>query len=91
MFKLNRIARNKTEVTFTRNGKPVHVFFSYDQPVAALADGVFYRTEKTWSKTTSKHITQWLDGVKHERKPQSFFDNLIQPLRDEIGASLIIS
>ena len=53
------------------------IFFSYETPVAALVDGEYFRTEKFWSVTTSRHINNWLDGVKATEKPQEFFDNLI--------------
>lgn len=58
------------------------VFFSYETPVACQdrKSGMFYQTEKKWSRTTSKHITQWLrfygdPGAAY--KPQEYFDNLI--------------
>lgn len=52
------------------------VLFSYDTPVAAVIDGVSYRTEKKWSNTTSRHINKWgLHGVVRT-VPQSFFDAL---------------
>ena len=72
-MKLNNLGNNKAEIT-SSNGNVV--FFSYNTPVAACMDGKFYRTEKSWSVTTSKHITQWLDGAKAEIRPQSFFDAL---------------
>ncbi len=71
---LRPIASNMTELEL--NGG-ITVLFSYKTPVAACLPGKgWYRTEKRWSVTTSKHIGKWLDGVKAEEKPQSFFDNL---------------
>ena len=58
------------------------ILFSYQTPVAAFVPGVGYcRTEQYFSRTTFKHITQWLR--REQRVPscvklqsQSFFDNL---------------
>jgi len=53
------------------------VLFSYKTPVAALIPGRGYvRTDKFHSRTTSKHIGQFLDGVKAEIVPQAFLNNL---------------
>ena len=71
---LKVIGSNQTEL----NIGGLVIFFSYNTPVVACVDGKFYRTEKKWSNTTSKHINRYLDGVKAESKPQEFFDNLIK-------------
>lgn len=48
------------------------VLFSYRKPVAAYIIGRGYiRTAERFSNTTSKHITQWLNGAKAETVPQS--------------------
>jgi cytochrome b len=61
-MKIKPIASNQTEL-HTNSGAVV--LFSYQTPVAAqLAEGGFVRTSTKWSKTTSKHITQWLNGAK---------------------------
>jgi hypothetical protein len=73
-MKLNTIAANQNEIV-KDNGNVV--FFSYNTPVAALIGGKFYRTDKKWSNTTSRHINNWLDGVAAEVKPQSYFDGLM--------------
>lgn len=55
---LRQLGSNKTEVTFTDG---TTVFFSYETPVAFRdTEGNYYRTEKFYSVTTSKHINQWL-------------------------------
>lgn len=57
-MKLIPIAANQTELEI---GKGVVVFFSYKTPVAAFIPGTGYlRTNHKWSRTTSKHINQWL-------------------------------
>lgn len=71
------LAPNQTQVTA---GK-WNVLFSYSTPVAAIGGGEAYRTDKTHSKTTSKHINGWLrdNGLNPANvptKPQSWFDGL---------------
>ncbi len=70
---LKPIASNMTEVSIN-NGR---ILFSYSTPVAAVLDGAWYRTDKRWSVTTSRHINKWLDGIPAERRAQSFFDSLV--------------
>lgn len=54
------------------------ILISYDTPVAACIDGNYYRTNVKWSMTTNKHITQWLEDIEAEMKPQGFFDSLLE-------------
>ena len=76
---LNPLQANMTELSTEK----MTVLFSYKTPVAAMVDeGLgyrFYRTEKRWSNTTSRHIKQWLGiyGKVAGEKPQEYFDNLI--------------
>ena len=78
---LNPIAANQNEVELADG---TTVFFSYKTPVAAHIPGKGYvKTDKYWSRTTSKHIGQFLsrNGFsgnmdKLTVKPQSFFDSL---------------
>lgn len=61
---------------------PKHiVLFSYATPVASFdkATYSFNRTAKKWSKTTTRHINKWIDGVKAIEQPQTYFDNLLNP------------
>lgn len=76
---LKPLAANKTELAL-KDG--TMILFSYETPVAAViedADGEsrVYRTEKKWSRTTTRHINSWFDRY-HGTKPQEFFDNLIK-------------
>lgn len=74
-MKLNPIKTNMTEVELS-NG--TRVLFSYKTPVACHHyNGKTYRTAKFWSKTTSRHINQWLDGLDAEQIEQGFLDNLV--------------
>jgi hypothetical protein len=82
-MKLQPIGSNQTVLRFEDKA----VLFSYETPVAVImyndetewtATHKAYKTDKQWSRTTSKHINSWLkyyDWV--DIKPQSFFDNLI--------------
>lgn len=76
MLTLNPIGSNQTELS--ANG--MIVLFSYQTPVASYIDGIYYRTEQKYSKTTSKHINAWIDGNFYEVKPQDFFDNLVKKI-----------
>jgi hypothetical protein len=58
-MKLNRI--NNTAATEIELPNGNTVLFSYSTPVACHIPGQgFYRTTKQWSRTTSKHINQWI-------------------------------
>lgn len=74
-MKLNPIAANQNEVTL--NDGTV-IFFSYKTPVAAFIPGNGYvRSETKWSRTTTKHINKWLDGVVAKLVKQVEIENLI--------------
>lgn len=74
------IIRIASNVTVLRLANDSEVLFSYKTPVAcwSASELAFYRTAKSWSKTTTKHINQWLEGRKATLKDQSFFDNLVE-------------
>ena len=72
-MKLSPIASNMTQITLNDG---TQVLFSYQTPVACWIDGQFYKTEKKWSNTTTRHINKWTDCAV--TKPQSYFDNLTQ-------------
>jgi len=57
-------------------GNNCRVLQSYDQIVALEApNGKYYRTDKQWSVTTSKHINKFVGGAKRgEPCPQSVLD-----------------
>ena len=72
-MKLRTLGSNMNEVSIGENT----VLFSYSTPVAACIRGEgWFRTEKRWSVTTSRHINKWLGGVTATERPQSFFDAL---------------
>jgi hypothetical protein len=73
---LRKIGSNQTEIeTITGNV----VLYSYSTPVAACLNGGrgFIRTNKRYSVTTSKHITQWLNGAKAVEVEQSVINRLV--------------
>lgn len=80
-MKLRNIGSNQTELDV--NGTTI--LFSYDTPVAAIGtfviDGEKFtgtiRTRTKWSATTSKHITQWLNGRKAREVDQGVLDGLM--------------
>ncbi len=73
--RLKILGKNKTELTAINIGKVI--LFSYGVPVACydIYNGKEYKTDKFFSKTTQKHISQWIPNA--ETKPQSYFDNLL--------------
>ena len=53
--------------------------FFHTRPVAAcLLNFDYVRTNQKWSRTTSKHINQWLEGVKARTVEQSYLDELLE-------------
>ena len=74
-MKLTPIAANQTEVSINDG---TQIFFSYRTPVAAyLPSKGYVRTERFWSKTSSRHIIKWLQGVNNVSEgSQTVLDNL---------------
>ena len=74
-MKLKSLGANKTLLSLPDGSQ---VFISYETPVAAkLKSGSYVRTSYNHSRTTQKHITQWLGKVKAQSVEQSFLDNLM--------------
>ena len=83
--KIKQLGANKQEIHLS-DGRTI-LFVSYETVVAGLVPifdkelkthiDTYVRTEVNHSRTTQKHITQWLEGVKAEEKPQEYFDNLL--------------
>jgi len=70
-MKLKHIGPNQMELCI---GEQV-ILFSYETPVAAKIGDKFYRTEKIHSRTTTRHINQWLNGKTASFLSQNWFDN----------------
>ena len=83
--KIKQLGANKQEIHLS-DGRTI-LFISYETVVAGLVPifdkelqtsiDTYLRTEVNHSQTTQKHITQWLDGVKAEERPQKYFDDLL--------------
>lgn len=73
-MKVKTIGSNMTEIE-TENYR---ILVSYQTPVAACCRSyVFYKTSQKFSKTTNRHIREWLNGKSAIEKPQEFFDSLL--------------
>jgi hypothetical protein len=72
-MQLKPIQSNMTELTLNDG---TQVLFSYQTPVACWKDGEFFKTDKKWSNTTTRHINKWTHLAT--AKPQSYFDELTQ-------------
>ena len=73
-MKLERLGTSKSLLTLSSGSE---IFYSYDTPVAAQISGELFRTKEYYSRTTSKHITQYLNGRKGEEVEQSFINQLV--------------
>jgi hypothetical protein len=54
------------------------ILVSYNTPVACCIDGSYYRTDKAWSSTTTRHINAWLGGISAGTQTQKWFNDLMQ-------------
>jgi len=74
-MQIKRLGTSKTLLVLPSGSE---AFFSYETPVAfQMHSGEIYKTEEYYSRTTSKHITQYLNGREAEAVPQSFINQLI--------------
>tara|TARA_B110001454_G_C12546791_1_gene361856 strand:+ start:106 stop:354 length:249 start_codon:yes stop_codon:yes gene_type:complete len=78
-MKLKQIGANQTELILADHYE-TQIFFSYETAVCIRnADGCFVTTEK-YSRTTSKHINNWVANLSNIIKmvPQSELDKLVE-------------
>ena len=74
-MKLERLGASKTLLTLSSGSQ---VFYSYNTPVAIQhSSGRLFQTMEHYSRTTSKHISQFLNGRKAEMVEQSFINQFI--------------
>ena len=74
-MKLTRLGASKTLLALSSG---TEVFYSYDTPVACqMSSGEIYKTNEYFSRTTLKHITQYLNGREAEKVEQAFFTQLV--------------
>jgi hypothetical protein len=73
-IRLKPVGANVTELELG----DAYILFSYKTPVAAWVSGRGYmRTSEKFSKTTTKHINQWLDGAIAREVPHSEIEALV--------------
>ena len=77
MLKIMKYGSNHVVIHLNND---TEILFSYTTPVAGYTKELgWFRTDKKWSKTTSKHINQYLEGLTTVKKiPQEQIDNLIK-------------
>jgi len=74
-MQIKRLGTSKTLLVLPSGAE---AFFSYETPVAfQMHSGELYKTKEYYSRTTSKHITQYLNGRDAEAVPQSFINQLV--------------
>ena len=73
---LRQLGSNQTELSLN-NGNSI--FFSYETPVAGYdAEDGFFKTETYYSKTTSRHINQYLRDVDDVKEvPDQYIVDLV--------------
>ena len=75
-MKISSIGSNRTQV---EKDDGTRILVSYSTPVAAYIVGRGYvRSSLCFSKTTTTHINQWLDGAECETVAQAEIDALVQ-------------
>lgn len=93
-MKLKQLGSNMTELHFN-NG--TIVLMSYETPVAAILNqsslfGNCIETDKKWSRTTSKHITKWINIQTSSRNlfkkvDQSVLDSLVNSADNNVNST----
>ena len=73
---LRQLGSNQTELSLN-NGNSI--FFSYETPVAGYhSEDGFFRTQTYYSKTTSRHINQYLKDVDDVKEvPDQYIVDLV--------------
>lgn len=73
-MKLHPLGSNQTQITTD----DWVILFSYQTPVAAQNrhNGQQIATRKKWSRTTSRHINKWLDGMSANLVDQEELDRI---------------
>ena len=73
-MKLERLGASKSLLTLSSGSE---IFNSYNTPVACKVAGEFYKTKEYFSRTTLKHITEYLNGRYAHPVEQSFIDQIV--------------
>jgi len=74
MKHLINIASNMTEIKTNNND---YVLFSYSTPVAGYDKQGAFKTDVWYSRTTTRHINKYLDGVVAREVEQDYINSLI--------------
>jgi hypothetical protein len=78
---LKPLKANMTEIEIGNK----KILFSYQTPVAykeLTPEGMsWYRTNKFWSRTTTRHINSWGPEGMYEPVEQSVLDNLLNEVK----------
>lgn len=73
-MRIRSIKANMNELVIDRD---TAILFSYDTPVAGWDEQGAFRTDRYYSKTTTKHINQYLGGKDIGRVvPQQYIEEL---------------
>lgn len=81
-MKLTPIAANATEIELPSG---TAIFFSYQTPVAAFVPGRgVLRTDKFFSKTTTKHINGWIKNNHPSATQQTASQKEIEQLAETV-------
>ena len=86
-MQLKNLGEHKNELRLGDNSD-TRILISYETPVAycQMYNGAthYFQTEKKWSRTTTKHIRQWLNDNPSDGSamfvPQSSLDLLLRTL-----------
>ena len=77
-----KITETGSNYTVVEINDKLEILFSYKTPVAGYQRGIgviagYFKTDKKWSVTTSKHINKYLKGITAIRiMPQEQIDKL---------------
>lgn len=81
-MEIKQLGSNQTLLIMTDGSE---VLFSYETPVAGRTNkelpghtGGYFKTDKKWSITTSKHINKYLEGVNATIVDQNSINNLVK-------------
>ena len=76
-MELKSLAANRTLLIFNRG--ITEILFSYEKPVAGYSHKLgWIKTEEYYSKTTTRHINQYLGNLNHTIVSQSVIDDLLK-------------
>ena len=75
-MRLKKLSGNSTLLQYGDLSK-TEVLFSYETPVAIrwVGSGAVFVTEEKFSRTTSKHINQYLGDLEFKNVPQSWIED----------------